>query len=157
MVFDAGGRLAFVVNELDSTVGAYAWDPQRERLSLIQTVSTLPAAYDKPNIAADLHLVPDGRFLYASNRGHDSIAVFAVDGNTGRLTAVDCTATGGQTPRGFTLDPSGRFLLAANQDSDNIVIFAIDRDKGTLRPTGHTLDIPSPVCLKIFPPGTDAS
>jgi 6-phosphogluconolactonase len=96
---------------------------------------------------ADIHLAPDGAFLYASNRGHDSLAIFRVDGGTGRLEARGHVSSGGKTPRNFAIDPSGRYAYAANQDSDNIVAFKIDKDSGALTPTGQVLSAGKPVCL----------
>jgi 6-phosphogluconolactonase len=152
LAFHPKGHFAYVLNELDSTVTALAHDAARGTLREMQTLSALPAGFDGANTGADIHLTPDGRFLYSSNRGHDSIAGFAVNPVTGRLRAVGHTPTGGRTPRNFVIDPSGRFLLAANQKSDNIVTFRLDSQTGALNPTGQTASVPSPVCLKLTPP-----
>ena len=114
----------------------------------MQTVSTLPPDYSGANSCADVHLSPSGKFLYGSNRGHDSIVVFAVNENTGRLAYLEHASTGGKTPRNFTIDPTGKFLLAANQHSDTIVTLGIDQQTGRLKPTGHVAEVPAPVCLK---------
>jgi len=148
LVFHPDETRAYAINELNSTITAYAYDSNRGLLEALQMISTLPEEYSGPNLAADLHLTPDGRFLFGSNRGHDSIACYEVDQGTGRLNNVAFIQTQGRTPRGFAIDPSGRYLLAANQDSHNIVIFRIDRDKAKLVPTGHVARIPSPVCIK---------
>ena len=150
MVFHPTHDNAYVINELNSTITGYSYDPIRGHLRDIQTVSTLPEGYGGTNITADLHLSPNGRFLYGSNRGHDSIAHFAVDQETGQLTLIDITSTEGAKPRGFAIDPTGAFLLAANQDSHSIIIFRIDQGNGKLIPTGHGIHIPSPVCLKFI-------
>ena len=148
LVFHPNGEHAYLINELNSTITALAYDAASGGLEVIQTMSTLPAGYSGANIAADLHLTPDGRFLFGSNRGHDSIAVFAVDQKGGRLRHVGFIETQGRTPRGFAIDPSGTYLLAANQDSHSVVSFKIDKERGMVTPTGHTVHIPSPVCLK---------
>lgn len=150
MVFHQNMRLAYVVNELRSTLTAYRYDAGRGTLAPFQTISTVPEGYRGANIAADLHLSPDTRFLFCSNRGHDSIASYAVDQVTGRLTPIEYSASQGQKPRGFAVDPSGAFLLVANQDSDNIVTFRIDGDHGVLISTGHRLQISNPTCLKFL-------
>jgi 6-phosphogluconolactonase len=146
--FHPSGRYAYVINELDATLTAFAYDAEHGSLETIQTVSTLPGGFQGDSFCADIHLTPDGRFLYGSNRGHDSIAIFAVDPATGRLTAAGHEATGGHWPRNFAVDPSGAFLLAANQRSNTIVPFRIDRETGMLTPTGHVTETPAPVCLK---------
>ena len=150
IVFHHNMRLAYVINELSSTITAYTYDSNEGTLEPLQTISTIPEDYSGTNLAADLHLTPNAKLLFGSNRGHDSIASYAVDQETGRLTQVDCRSSQGQTPRGFVIDPSGTLLLVANQDSDNIVAFWIDYDEGAIIPTGHSLSIPSPVCLKFL-------
>ncbi|HEX8282943.1 MAG TPA: lactonase family protein [Pyrinomonadaceae bacterium] len=152
LAFHPKGRFVYVLNELDSTVTALAHDAARGTLRASQTVSLLPAGFTGANTGADIHLTPDGRFLYCSNRGDDSIAGFVVNSHTGGLRLVGHTPAGGQTPRNFVIDPSGRYLLVANQKSDNIVSFRIDPTTGALRPTGQTARVPSPVCLKLAQP-----
>jgi len=115
-----------------------------------QTLSTLPAAFTGENFPADIHVSQSGRFVYCSNRGHDSIAVFAVDTKTGEVSPLQHQTTGGKWPRNFTIDPTGQYLLVANQKSDTITVFAIDRDSGTLTPNGQVAEIPSPVCLRFL-------
>lgn len=152
LAFHPRGRFVYVMNELDSTVTALARDPARGTLSELQTLSALPEGFAGANTGADIHLTPDGRFLYTSNRGHDSIAGFAVNARTGALRALGHTPTEGSTPRNFVIEPTGRFLLAANQKSDTVVTFRLDRRTGALRPAGHTAGVPSPVCLKLAAP-----
>lgn len=146
LTFDPTGDRAYVINELDSTVTAFAYDDGV--LEPIHTVRTLPEEFEGESYCADIHVSIDGRFVYGSNRGHDSIVVFAVEAETGRLSPIQHVGTGGSWPRNFAIDPSGRFLLAANQHSDNIVVFAIDGTSGRLEATGHALEIPSPVCIR---------
>lgn len=144
-------KFAYVINELDSTVTAFAYDKTQGTLKEIQTIPTLPGDFTGMNYCADIHVHPSGKFLYGSNRGHDSIVAFAVDGATGRLSVVQHQATGGKWPRNFAVDPTGQFLLVANQNTDNIVVFRLNQQNGQLTPTGHTLELPLPVCLKLIP------
>jgi len=117
-------------------------------LITVDTVSTLPAGFSDVSYCADVHVSPSGKFLYGSNRGHNSIVVFALDARTGKPTLVEHTSTQGKWPRNFVIDPSGKFLLVANQHTDNVVIFKIDPQTGRLTPSGQTAEVPVPVCLK---------
>lgn len=148
LAFHPNGRFAYVMNELQSTVTVFEWDAAEGRLQTVQTLGTLPADFKDSNSTADVQVHPSGRFVYGSNRGHDSIAIFAVDEATGRLSPVGHQATGGKTPRHFGIDPSGAYLLAANQDSNSIVVFRIDQQSGRLTPTGVQVEVPSPVCVR---------
>jgi 6-phosphogluconolactonase len=150
LAFHPGGRHLFVCNELDSTVTAYAYDAEEGLPRPIQTVSSLPEGFSGTNYPADIHVHPSGRFLYASNRGHDSIAIFAIDEASGELAAAGHQSTQGRSPRNFAIDPEGRLLLAANQNSNTIVAFAIDRERGTLEPTGAVTEVPTPVCVQFL-------
>ena len=129
---------------------AFTWDTEGGTFEEFQTVRTLPPGYEGRNLPADIHITPDGRFLYASNRGHDSIAVFSVDPAKGTLTPVEITPTQGRTPRNFVIDPSGQYLLAENSDTDTIVVFRIDQASGKLTPTGDKVDSPVPVCIRFL-------
>ncbi len=111
---------------------------------------TLPEDFTGANTCADVHISPDGKFLYGSNRGHDSIVVYKIDTKNGKLEFVEHTLTGGKTPRNFAIAPNGKFLLAANQNSDSVVVFLIDETNGKLTATGKTAQVPMPVCLKII-------
>lgn len=146
--FHPNGQFAYVINEIASTLTAFRYDASRGVLNEVQTVSSLPAGPVEGNSTAEVQVHPTGKFIYGSNRGHDSIVVFAVDGTTGRLTLVEHESTQGKTPRNFGVDPTGQFLLACNQGSDTIVGFRIDPQTGALTPTGQKLDVPSPVCVK---------
>ncbi len=150
--FHPGGRFAYVINELNSTVTAFAYDADRGALAIIQTVSTLPAGFSDVNYPAEIQVHPSGKFVYGSNRGHNSIAIFAVAADSGKLTPVGHEPTGGKNPRNFGIDPTGRFLLAANQDSDNVVVFRIDAATGKLKSTGHSAEVGKPVCVKFLAP-----
>jgi 6-phosphogluconolactonase len=142
-----GGRFAYVINELDSTINAFAYHQATGTLVQVQTISTLPGDFSGANSCAEICVAPSGKFLYGSNRGHDSIVVFAIDERTGGLEYVEHQSTLGKTPRNFTIDPTGTLLLAANQNSDTIVVFRIDRASGKLVHTGQQVETPSPVCL----------
>jgi 6-phosphogluconolactonase len=148
LTFHPGGEYAYVINELHATITVFAHNQAQGNLREVQTVYTLPPDFTVANTSADIHVSPDGQFLYCSNRGHDSIAAFKIDPQNGKLTFIAHESTGGKTPRNFAIDPTGEFLLAANQNSDNIVTFRRDRKTGLLRSTGHVAEVPSPVCLK---------
>jgi len=148
LVFHPSGRFAYLINELDSTILALSYDGGEGTFKEQQVVPTLPEGFSGESACADVQVAPSGAFLYASNRGHDSIVIYRVDQQTGALTCVGHSPTGGKTPRHFGIDPTGRYLLAANQDSDTIVTFRIDQQTGSLLPTGHVTPVPTPVCVK---------
>jgi 6-phosphogluconolactonase len=148
-VFHPHGGFAYLINELDSTIISLEHEKSSGALEPVQTVTTLPESFQGISTCADIMVEPSGQFLYASNRGHDSIAIFRIDSRNGTLKLVDHESTRGKTPRNFTIDPSGTFLFAANQDTDNIVCFRIDRRNGRLEPCGQ-FSAPTPVCLKIL-------
>jgi len=150
LAFHPNGRFAYLVNELDSTVEALAYVGEAGSLRHVQTVSTLPVAPPAASTCADIHVHPSGRFVYASNRGHDSIAAYRVDPTSGALSVVRHESTRGRTPRSFAIDPTGRFLIVANQDTDSLVPFRIDPDTGVLRSSGETTWAPTPVCIRFF-------
>lgn len=154
--FHPNGRWVYVINELDSTLGAYAYEAERGVLTELHTLPTLPEGFAGVNSCADVHVHPSGRFVYGSNRGHDSIAVFEIDQAGGRLTARGHVSTGGATPRNFAIDPGGRFMYVANQDSDTIVTFSIDPDDGALTPSGPVVAVRTPVCVRLAPEGSAA-
>jgi 6-phosphogluconolactonase len=148
LAFHPSLPLAFVANELDSTVTTLGFDADRGALTPLKSDSTLPAGWRGTSYAADIHFAPSGRSLYVSNRGHDSIAVFAVAEGSGALALEQVVPTSGDWPRNFSLDPSGRWLLVANQRSGTVVVFARDEASGHLTPTGERIGIPSPVCVR---------
>lgn len=148
LVFHPSMPLVFVSNELNSTVGVLRCDADTGALSLARTASTLPAKWSGSNFPADIHVAPDGRYLYVSNRGHNSIAVFSIAPSTGALAQVQVMPTGGDWPRNFSLDPTGRWLLAANQRSSSITVFSRSVATGRLTPTSNKLDVPSPSCVR---------
>jgi 6-phosphogluconolactonase len=147
--FHPTGRFGYVINELASTVTAFTWDATSGTLSEIQTISTLPEGMVDPNNStAEVQVHPNGRFLYGSNRGHDSIAMFVIDPSSGRLTSLGQQPSGGQFPRNFGIDPTGNWLLAAHQHSHTVCVFEIEVTTGILRPTDQVVEVPSPVCVK---------
>jgi 6-phosphogluconolactonase len=149
LCFHPGGAVAWVDNELAGSVTTFARSAQG--LRAIETVPTLPRGFQGENTTAEVAGTPDGRFLYVSNRGHDSLAIFSIDPASGTLTPVDHASTLGRNPRHFAIDPSGRYLVAANQDSDEVVVFRIDPATGQLTPTGSRLSVPHPVCVRFAP------
>ena len=138
---------AYGLNELSSTVSVYRIDDSGGGLSVVQTVSTLPEGFESENYTAEIFVHPEGKFVYASNRGHHSIAAFRIDGTAGVLEPIGQFSTRGEWPRNFAFDPTGRYLLAANQNSDNISVLRINLETGSLEPTGTDLSIDAPVCI----------
>ena len=151
LAFHPNGKFAYVLSEVKSTVTAFAFNPKTATFKTLQTLSTLPKDFTAPNDTAEIVVHPSGKFLYASNRGHDSIAVFAIDPAKGTLTPAGDFPTQGKTPRNFALDPSGNFLLAANQESNNIVVFRINPSTGALTATGQPAPVPAPVDIVFTP------
>jgi len=149
--FHPEGRFGYVINEMANTVTAFAYDAPTGVLREIQTISTLPAAFKGTSHTAEVQVHPSGRFLYGSNRGHDSIAIFAIDRMTGKLENAGFEPTQGKNPRNFAIDPTGAYLLAENMDSGTIVVFHIDPRTGALRATGQAVSVPKPVCIKMIP------
>ena len=148
--FHPEGRWAYLINELGSAITGFDCDPETGALTEFQTIGTLPAGFSGTNTTAHVLVHPTGRFVYGSNRGHDSIAIFTVDDEMGRLTSVGHQPTGGRTPRNFEIDPSGTLLVAENQNSDSVVTFLIDAESGLLAPTGNVAHIPMPVCIRFL-------
>jgi 6-phosphogluconolactonase len=147
LAFTPNGHFAYLISEMGSTVTAFSFDASHGTLTQLQTVSTLPADFHGKNTAAEIAVHPNGKFVYASNRGDNSIAVFKIDPATGTLTLVERVSTEGKTPRNFVIDSTGRYLFDENQDSNNIVLFHLDEKTGRLTPTGKKLELGSPVCI----------
>ncbi len=143
-------QFLYAINELDSTITSYSFSIASGKFQPLQTVSTLPTDFKLANSGADIHISPDGKFLYGSNRGHDSIAIFKIDESSGTLESVGHESTQGKKPRNFVIDPTGKFLLVANQDSNNVVVFRRAENTGKLKATGSTIQVPKPVCLKLI-------
>ena len=150
LAFHPNGKYLYVINELDSSLTTFKYNAAQGTLTAFESVSTLPRDFTGQSYCADIHVAKSGRFLYGSNRGHDSIVVFAIDPRSGRLSLVEHVSTEGKWPRNFTIDPSGTFLLVANQHTDNVVTFRIDQQAGRLTPTGQVTEIPVPVCLQFL-------
>jgi 6-phosphogluconolactonase len=151
--FHPYGQFAYVINELDSTVTAFSYDASVGVLREIQAITTLPAGFSGENYPAEVLVHPSGQFLYGSNRGHDSIAIFRIDAGTGKLTPAGHQPSGGKGPRNFNFDPSATWMIVGNQSTDNILFHRIDPQSGALKPTGQTLGSPSPICFKFVPAG----
>lgn len=148
MAFHPNGKHAYVITELDNTVLVYNYDSTKGVLKQTQVISTLPGDFKDTSYCADLHCSPDGKYLYGSNRGHDSLAIYAIDQSKGTLTPVGFEPTGGKFPRGFNIDPTGEVVLAANQNSDSVFSFHVNASTGLLNRTGHELKLPTPVCVQ---------
>lgn len=140
----------YIINEFSSSLSAYSFDPETGRLSAIQTLPTLPPAFTETNYCADIRVHPNGRFVYGSNRGHNSIVCFEIDQGSGKMKLIGFAPTQGSFPRAINIEPSGRFLFAANRESDNVVTFSIDADTGVISPTGAIASVGKPVCLRFF-------
>jgi 6-phosphogluconolactonase len=151
--FHPNGKTAYVINEIKSTVTAFEYNNKRGVLKSFQTISTLPAGFDGRTSTADVQVHPSGKFLYGSNRGHDSITIYTIDNKTGRLTYVENQKLLGQTPRNFAMDPAGRYLFAECQQDGFIETFRIDPTSGRLSSLGKSVSVPSPVCVKMMPLG----
>ena len=146
--FHPNGKFAYVIQELNATITAFNY--KNGTLDSFQTIKTLPDDYTGLKWAADIHISPDGKFLYGSNRAHESLAIFKINQRSGRLTLVGHQAINGKTPRNFAIDPTGNFILVANQDSDNITIFKRDKKTGKLTPTAKEISVSMPVCLVFY-------
>lgn len=152
VAFDTGGRHVYVINELDNTLIAADYDSSTGRLTEKQTVPLLPTDYKGQSTAAEVVVHPSGRFLYASNRGFDSLALFAIEPATGKLAFIEHMRDGIKHPRHFAIDPSGRWLLCANRDADTVTVYRIALETGRLSPTGSSIQMPMPTCLKFCAP-----
>lgn len=150
LAFHPNGKFAYVIEELASCITLLSYDSQQGDLQLVETVSALPDDFAEHNQSADIHITPNGRFLYASNRGHDSLATYTINQESGQLACVGHQSTHGIAPRNFVIDPSGNYLLVGNQDSDNIVVFRINQQSGELVETGQSIQCPMPVCLQFL-------
>ncbi len=148
--FRPDGKYAYVINELDCTVTAFAYEPASGTLTDIQTITTLPNEFDGSNSCAELRVHPNGKFLYGSNRGHDSIVVYRINSAKGTLTFVEHESADIKTPRNFNIDPTGRFCLVANQGSNSVVVFRINQKTGALEPTGYKISVGRPVCVRFL-------
>ena len=149
--FHPSAKFAYVINEMGNTVTAFEYDATRGALTPIQDITTIPAGYTAETYTSEVQVSPDGRFLYGSNRGHHSIAVFGIAQDTGLLTLVEIPPCGGEWPRNFGIDPTGAYMLVGNEHSHTIALFKIAPATGKLTPTGAVIPCPAPVCLKFLP------
>ena len=148
LVFHPNGKFAFLINELNSTMTSYAYDASKGTLTEIMTLPTLPAGFHAYSSCAEVQIAPAGDFLYGSNRGDDSLVIYAIDAKTGKLTLVGHESTRGRIPRNFVVSPTGDFVAAANQDTNNIIMFRRDKQTGKLTPTGNVAEAGTPICIK---------
>ncbi len=149
--FNPNGKFAYVIEEMGSSLTAFSYDAQGGVLHSLETLSTVPKDYKGYNDCAELYIHPSGKFLYGSNRGHNSITVFALDPVKGTPRPIQYASTEGKTPRSFGIDPSGSYLIAANQESDSLVVFRIDPSTGRLTPTGQKANEAAPICVMFEP------
>ncbi len=149
--FHPNGRWVYAINEIASTVTGFNWNPTNGTLTEFQTISTLPEDFKGASTGAEIEVHPNGKFLYGSNRGHDSLAVFAIDQQTGRLAPVEHVSSDGKTPRNFAFDPTGKWILCSNHGSDNAVVFRVDENTGRLKQTGEPVAVPYPFCERFLP------
>ena len=152
MAFRPDGKFAYVLNELNSTITAFAYDADAGALKEIETVTTLPGYYDGPNTGAEVAVHPSGKFLYASNRGNESVVLFTIDTDSGKLTWVEEQTPGGKPPRHFGIEPSAKHMAIANQDSGTVLASRIDKENGRLKPSGVFAKVASPACAVFLPP-----
>jgi len=149
--FHPNGKWVYVINEMGCTVTGFNWNAAKGSLTEFQTISTLPEGFTGTNTCAELQFHPNGKFLYGSNRGHDSLAVFAIDQATGKLTLVERVSSQGKWPRNFTFDPTGKWILCSNHNSDNAVVFRVDGTTGKLTQVGQPVEVPYPFCERFLP------
>jgi 6-phosphogluconolactonase len=150
--FRPDGRFAYLINELTSTITVFSYDAAAGKLAEVQTLSSLPEYYDGPNAGAEIGVHPSGKWVYASNRGNNTVVLFNVDADKGTLTYVEEQGTGGKTPRHFGIQPNAQHLVIANQDADQLLACRIDSGNGRLKPSGIFADCPSPTCAQFLPP-----
>jgi 6-phosphogluconolactonase len=153
VAFHPNGRIAYLINEMGSTIIRFGWDSNHGVLTQYETVSTLPKDFTGTSTCAEILVHPSGKFIYATNRGHNSVAMFSVEAETGRLTLIQNIPTQGRTPRNCEFDPTGRWLLVSNQDSSNAVVFSIDPNTGRLTQVGEPVKVPAPFCERFLPAG----
>ena len=150
VTFHPNGRWVYLITEMGSTIMLFNWDSQRGALSEVETVSTLPKDFKGANVCSEIRVHPSGKFVYASNRGRDSIAMFSVDAKTGRLTFMGDVPSGGKWPRNFDFDPEAHWMLVTNHESDTAQVFRIDPQTGKLTPAGPPVSVPSPYCPRFL-------
>jgi 6-phosphogluconolactonase len=151
--FDPKGRYVYAINQTANSITCFSWDSNRGVLKPFETISTLPEGFKGENTGAEILMHPSGKFLYATNRGNNSVAVFSVRADTGRLTPIQYISTQGKTPRNADFDPTGKWLLVTNQDSNSAVVFRIDRSTGRLTENGDPVPVPAPFCERFLPAG----
>jgi 6-phosphogluconolactonase len=149
--FHPNGKFVYLINEMACTIITYAWDSAVGRLTELQASSTLPADFKGKNTCAEIEVYPNGKFLYASNRGHESLAVFAIDSTTGKISLLEHIPTQGHSPRNFAFDPTNKWIIVTNHNSDNAMVFKVDDKSGHLTPAGNPVPIVYPFCVRFLP------
>ena len=148
LAFSPDGKFVYAAHEIANVVGVYRWDSDKGVLTEVQSVSTIPADYKDKSTAAEIQFLPNGKFLYVSNRGHNSIAIFTIDSASGKLTPVGHQGAGIKVPRNFGIDPTGTYLIVANLEGNSLIVFRIDQQTGQLTPTGSSIAVSKPACVK---------
>jgi 6-phosphogluconolactonase len=151
IAFHPNGKFVYLINEMACTIITFGWDSATGKLTELQTSSTLPSDFKGKNACAEIEVYPNGKFLYASNRGHESLAVFAIDSTTGKISLLEHIPTQGHSPRNFTFDPTNKWLIVTNHNSDNAVVFKVDEKSGHLTPVGKPVPIVYPFCVRFLP------
>lgn len=151
LAFNPRQPYCYVINELNATITTLSYDPSSSRITPEETTSTLPDGFTGHRQAADIHVHPTGDYLYASNRGHDSIAIFEINQQTGQIEQLAFESTRGEWPRNFVIDPTGTYLFVENRHSDSVISYRINLETGRLDPIDHPLKVPEPVCMKFLP------
>ncbi len=148
--FHPNGKIAYLINELNATIVSFAYDSLNGNLSELQAISTLPEGFSGPNLCAEVKVHPNGNFLYGSNRGHDSIAIYKISPSDGKLALLGFQNSGIRSPRNFNIEPTGKFCVVANQDSDSVIIFRVNQETGLLEPTDQVIKVGKPVCVRFL-------
>ena len=151
IAFHPNGKFVYLINEIACTIITYAWDSTTGKLIELQTSSTLPSDFKGKNTCAEIEVYPNGKFLYASNRGHESLAVFAIDSTNGKISLLEHIPTQGHWPRNFSFDPTNKWLIVTNHNSDNAMVFKVDDKSGHLTPVGNPVPIAYPFCIRFLP------
>lgn len=151
IAFHPNGKFVYLINEMACTIMSFAWESATGTLTELQTSSTLPSNYQGTNACAEIEVHPNGKFLYASNRGHESLAVFAINDTTGKILLLEHIPTQGHSPRNFTFDPTNKWIVVTNHNSDNVMVFKVDEKSGHLTPNGNPVPIVYPFCIRFLP------
>ena len=150
IIISANQEFLYLLEEMGHQVAVFRINKENGALHPVQTISTLPENYKETNFCADIHIDPSGKYLYASNRGHNSLAIYGINKKTGKLSLIDIESVQGDWPRNFLIDPRGEYLFVANRRSNNVIVFKRDNSSGKLTSAGIEVQVPEPVCIKIL-------